>query len=1398
MGDAIIKIAGDVSNLLGALTSGRLGLREFAGEVEGVGGSGAALGNSMTMSVAAGELLGRTLGDLARGALNLVKDAIKGVASEFIRGISLSNEYNTALTGLRAVAAGTGNDIGATEKAARDFASNGLMSVSSAATSLKNLLATGFSLPDAIRLMKAAGDSAAFNRQGMLSYGESVERFTQGIKFNNSALTDSTGLGKNLSVIMKEAGLSQDAAGRAANDAGVRQAILNGFLKEGALFTGNAAKYTETYGGQVARLSASYDSFLATLGDAVTKNQTVITVMGMVADAFKGAGTNMDLTRKIAGFVSDAIIFLVKSINPLLSALDFLQQAWYQGKVVMNLIDAALASIELQTERAALGLLRFITNLDPTGLAAKALAGNIKNLEANVAASNTRMVAAADAAAKNDSTWKENSATLVGWQKNIAGAVVQLEGTRGKLAEVTFETTNNTRETTKNVDTKSIAAKEEKKWQDEIAKLQFNLRGVEPTLANGALLTKEYGNTVEDVVNKSKLHGLQVPADIKKVYDAIQTYKLSQAFDKEVRVGMKGLDDWIKQTASNVEFNMIKGYGVAVDFEDKLTALQGDKSEQRIAQIERERKAELNKYTGPGFEQARAAINAYYNYQTELATGSQNTIVQRMASAGVLTRDELQKQADAATRDYNQMRASGVFTADQIYDAWKKMTDANKKANGDWLGQTQQMLGAVAGAFAQLGQITGGTFGAVTKGIGSMIGNVNTGLTGLDTMQKGLGALTSGNMLQGITGLASGFGAIASAVVGIGVPLVQGIAHMLGFRSEWEKITKDIARDYDVNVSQELAKKIEADSKKIGDRNAAILNNLAAVIKEAGGITTANVGTYTQKLHDVFSAVEAGTLTTKQASEQVAAVFPQLAKVIVDSNTLAGKSFTDLIRLDNDFGIKSAEVAAFVKSQITGVIVPGLNQWASAFTSANDTMTKNDTERAKLEGDLAKARTADEKAQIQARLAELTASNAAAQSILKATSVSTQAQATGLTETVAVTFQKLRAEGMSTGDAIKALQPTIDALRQQLDKAGLQGTNAFNQISDMAALAADKVAGPTLASVDGLDKAMRGLHNTGLLNDTMFDALSSSVTQAFNELKAQGKSSDTVMRSMQPTLQMLWEEQQKFGRTVDASTQDMLDQGVASGIIGSQYMSAQDKMAQSTAHLDAVISAMARTMGIDVPAAADEAARRTAGATDTMAYKINTGPNPAISDLQGRLSSTPWEAFAGRADDAGSKAALAVQRAAYAAQTAGTNVANSTAAWDTWAYRAGQAAQRVQQEVDAVSFGYSPGGIKEWVPMLTKAIGTFGALETNATKNLRGVKANIDTLKLPNMGNLSMPDLNTRAIADSYAGNRTITMPLTLQDSVIADPESMDWFVRNIQGRMAEQLGANVRVFVEG
>ena len=139
---------------------------------------------------------------------NLIADFTRLVSSEvfnFFRGsIDQAIEFEQATAGLRATVNAFVPDVVNLTEVMSDLTESGFLAPADAAESLRQLLSAGIGFPEAIEFIKKATQHARFFRQAGLSVGEAVVRTAQGIKMQNSVLTDSAGITKNLSVAWKE------------------------------------------------------------------------------------------------------------------------------------------------------------------------------------------------------------------------------------------------------------------------------------------------------------------------------------------------------------------------------------------------------------------------------------------------------------------------------------------------------------------------------------------------------------------------------------------------------------------------------------------------------------------------------------------------------------------------------------------------------------------------------------------------------------------------------------------------------------------------------------------------------------------------------------------------------------------------------------------------------------------------------------------------------------------------------------------------------------------------------------------------------------------------------------------------------------------------------------------
>jgi hypothetical protein len=304
---------------------GRTTLTQIAGQIRGLGSSAKSASNQIDAALA-----------FTKSAF-LIEFFRRGAAEAYAfaqAAVKAFNEAQNAALGLQSVARFKGIDPQSTAEVIRnlDLVKSGLLTVGDASTTVKNLLQAGFSLEQSIDLIKRFGDSAAFGRQGALSFGQAVVSTSEGIRNQNSILSDNGGITKNLSVILKERGFElQDLSDKIKGTA-AREALYNGLLAETQAQVGDAAKLTKTFAGEQAQLEAAQNRLLVSLGELITKNpelngalKTITATLEyftlQLKDADSGLSQFANNVVSNFGIVLDAAGKLARGLGPILGAI---------------------------------------------------------------------------------------------------------------------------------------------------------------------------------------------------------------------------------------------------------------------------------------------------------------------------------------------------------------------------------------------------------------------------------------------------------------------------------------------------------------------------------------------------------------------------------------------------------------------------------------------------------------------------------------------------------------------------------------------------------------------------------------------------------------------------------------------------------------------------------------------------------------------------------------------------------------------------------------------------------------------------------------------------------------------------------------------------------------------
>lgn len=296
-----------------------------------------------------GGLIGGALGGFAGGLFGSITAQMAQLPAFFKTQVDemvrIASERQNAFKGLESVALFKGISAGATQDAVKNLrlVRSGVVDVTEATIALKNLLQTNFSLPEAIKLLEAFSDTAAFGKSAALGFGEAIRGATEGIRNGNSILVDNVGLTKNLSQILKDAGHSEKDLMLVQSDLNVRTALYNGLLKEAQANIGDADKLTQGWTGNTAALTTAQNNLYAAIGDVIIRNEDlnalVKTLTGDLNDLTKQVGdTESGWSKAIDSMTSSFAKFV----------LDFrtgINKEIADVKELINVIDVAASGI---------------------------------------------------------------------------------------------------------------------------------------------------------------------------------------------------------------------------------------------------------------------------------------------------------------------------------------------------------------------------------------------------------------------------------------------------------------------------------------------------------------------------------------------------------------------------------------------------------------------------------------------------------------------------------------------------------------------------------------------------------------------------------------------------------------------------------------------------------------------------------------------------------------------------------------------------------------------------------------------------------------------------------------------------------------------------------------------
>lgn len=668
------------------------------------------------------------------------------------------------------------------------------------------------------------------------------------------------------------------------------------------------------------------------------------------------------------------------------------------------------------------------------------------------------------------------------------------------------------------------------KWATEQDKLQkaINKANLDLLTAESARASKQFQAFIKDLdktsdeIDQLKEESQGSTGELKKMYDQLIDIKqahIDQLFDNAIR--------------QVPEFRSVI-IGLSTAF-GGLTAIPG-----------------LFDKIGDGATKNSPKVKTLGQDLTQLAQ-SFATISQSAGESGLGT----------FTKAVGEIVSSSALAVTAFENVKKGIADIGSSVGSDLSGVFVNIATSIVSGFAALTQATD-----PQKSLGSrLLGGAATGAA--------LGASFALLVAKGAA-VAGVWGAAAGAIVGIFIAVFRG-------RATREAMAQ-VGREWGVSISEGLADTLKDEGKAlVGGQVTADLLHMAEILKAAGGVTEDNFTTFLPKLHDVFSALQQGFITTAQATKVLNENFGQFASALLQTGKVAPQAFQDIIRLNKELGTDSQSIISFVSSQTAalgsslGALIGPLaeigQKAADRITTAQDAVNK-------LASD-GKQGTSDWTAAV------LELNNALAAQ--KQASVDNADQFARLGAITLAGFSAAVAGGLSVYQAMVQIGPAIDALTTAQQNLGIVSDNAaLSELQHFKQLAGQNET--LVASASALGDTLVALSTIGGLNIDTFKALEDQGVDTFHKLQAAGFTDQESLATIQGFLEKVIEAHETLGFPIDENTQALIDQAREYGLLKGDAHDAAQQMHDDLMGVVEAINNLARGLGVDVPNAAQQAA----------------------------------------------------------------------------------------------------------------------------------------------------------------------------------------------------------------
>ncbi len=488
----------------------------------------------------------------------------------------------------------------------------------------------------------------------------------------------------------------------------------------------------------------------------------------------------------------------------------------------------------------------------------------------------------------------------------------------------------------------------------------------------------------------------------------------------------------------------------------------------------------------------------------------------------------------------------------QVQDHTKEVADEAermaKRIEIDWTNVAEDMRQVWVENFQGIiddtkdfGDILNSTFDVIASGIGSVVG------------EKVSGAVEKlGGVFEKMAGP---IGVVAGTVVTAALGMFK---NLLNIKTKAEKEAVKAAQ-----AEQQFANQIQ-ESKDVMSKYGEITDVTAEKIAElrkthkgyiaeslAFADVIRDVGVTTESLNDLWSAsigilnqVSQGQIDAATGGKVLSDVFGEMVKGAKELGEEGSAGMVAFILEARNLGIEIASVTEYVLGQlgkIPGALDTLVGQIPSVGESIDDLNVKLKVQQNELmnmedTGSEAYKTLQKEIAETQKQIQEQTKNIGEYGSELE--------RLGGL---ALGTFNAMLGSGQTWNEAIKAMAPTLNELREKYDELGIEATGSLAKLFKVTEVTeANK---ELFSAIEANNTILEALGNTGWLTAKEFKDFSSNAYKDFKELEKLFGDDDAALRAMTPTLQTLADNAETYGYKLDDNTQRLVDQAKEMGLV---------------------------------------------------------------------------------------------------------------------------------------------------------------------------------------------------------------------------------------------------------